>query len=449
MSQAATQPESESRVAGILGLLRAEARRFREAAEQVTMFVPRHVTQGPFAGKQLVVGGQRVIDLSGLDYLALGSDSRVKAILAESLARHDCGIPGSEAIIQTRQSQALEQALAAFHLGAGSAVTFTAGYGTNLSMMEALGLRARSRFVSMHAGTMTRPVSADVPTIFFMDSDLHFSARHGIRFARRLDPQACHAHTFRSGDHAQLEQLLAHSRKEHGERAVRIILTDTVESATGQEFDVGTLCRIAAAHDCLLYLDEAHAVGAVGPQGRGVAAKLPDFERHRERLLIMGTLTKVFCQPGGYVVMSDPDLAALLKFCSPQHVFSAPIAPWVCDALVHILALVSGDLGDQRRARVRQLSASAAQRLERAAFELVSRSETPILALPLRRPEVGTAVLEFMRAAGFLVSIFQGPLRPAGHEVVRLAMRADLDEADLDELVRALVACRETLRFTS
>lgn len=435
---------------GTLGILRNEGTAFEQAAEDVAMFKPRHRTQGAFEGKHLHVGGERVVDLSGLDYLALGSDPEVKRLLAESLARHDCGIPGSEAIIQMAQSHELEEALARYHLGGGAAITFTAGYGANLSVMEALGLRTHSRFIRMHEVARPLYATAAAPTLFFMDGDLHFSARHGIRFARKLQPEACASVTFRTGDYEHLEQLLRQSLETHGENAVRVLLTDTVESATGREFDMTTLCRLAEQYDCMVYADEAHAVGALGPRGRGITAKVEGFERYRERLMIMGTLTKVLCQPGGYVVMSDAGLAQMLKFCSPQHVFSAPIAPWIASATVKVLELVEGEYGERRREQVRRISRQARERLSRADFELVGPpgADTPIIAIPLRNARVGTQVLELMRRSGFIISVFQGPLMPVGREVLRLAMRSDLTPEDVERMVQALVRCRDTLRFT-
>lgn len=433
-------------------ILRREGAAFHRAAQRIAMFEPRHCTQGAFDGKHLHLDGSPAIDLSGLDYLALGSDPAIKQIMAESLARHDCGIPGSEAIIQMAQSQALERALARYHLGPdvdGAALTFTAGYGANFSVMEALGLRLQSHFVTMHGQGMPQAETDDVPTVFFLDGDLHFSARHGIRFARKLAPRRCLAHTFRSGDYQHLVELLRACQERHGDRAVRVILTDTVESATGKLFDMAALCRLAEAHDCLLYVDEAHAVGVLGPGGRGVTAAIADFDRYRDRLMIMGTLTKAFCQPGGYVVLRDRQVAQMLKFCSPQHVFSAPIAPWVADALVRIIELVGGEHGERRRERLRAVTRHAATQLQEAGFELIGAPTSPILATPLRDPAAGTQVLDELRAAGFLVSVFQGPLMPVGREVIRIAMRADLEHEEVDRLIAALVRCRDRLRFAA
>ncbi|GAA2873356.1 pyridoxal phosphate-dependent aminotransferase family protein [Streptosporangium fragile] len=432
-------------------ILHEEAEAFRRAAEGVAVFEPRHRTRGnAFTGKHLDVPGGRAIDLSGLDYLALGSDQQVKSVMAESLERHDCGIPGSEAIIQTDQSHRLEQALARFHLGRGTAITFGSGYSTNFSLMEALGLRMNSHFIRMYRDVFpTAPVKS-APTLFFMDGDLHFSARHGIRFASRLRDGACAAYTYRTGDADHLSALLRRSMDSHGDHAVRIILTDTLESATGRVFDMAELCRLAEEWDCLLYADEAHAVGVVGPQGRGVTAGVADFDRYRDRLVIMGTLTKAFCQPGGYAAVGDPELASLLKFCSPQHVFSAPVPPWIAAATVRLIEMVAGDFGEARRERLRAVARHARLRLAETGFDLVGdpSADTPILAIPLRDPRLGGRVLEFLRQEGFVVSVFQGPLMPAGREVLRLAMRADLGTEEVEDLVRALVRCRKALPFT-
>ena len=430
-----------------VGTLQGEGAAFIAAAAHIPIFTPRHRSTGPFTGGRLSLGHGEAVDLAGLDYLALGSEPEVKAVLMESLAAHDCAIPGSEAVIQTQQTYDLETALGAYHFRTGTGVTFTSGYATNFALMEALGLRSNSQFLRMHRSAPLLAMATDVPTAFFLDGDVHFSVRHGVRFARKLDPQGCTAQTYRTGDLGHLEELLARSYTELGDRAVRIIATDTVESATGREFEMGPLCELAERYDCLVYADEAHAVGVLGPGGRGVTATLADFDRYRDRLIIMGTLTKAFCLPGGYAAMTDAGIAALLRYCSPQHVFSAPIAPWSSAAGIRILDLVAGPYGDRRRARLRQLAEQTRAGLLERGFELVEHSNTPILAIPLALPELANQVLEYLALQGFLVSIFQAPLRAIGQEVVRIGLRADLGDDDVERLVQALDRCREKVRF--
>lgn len=427
--------------------LRAEGAAFLAAAAEIPILTPRHRSTGPFTGGTLSLDRGAAIDLAGLDYLALGSEPTVRTILADSLAAHDCAIPGSEAVIQTQQTHDLEAALGSYHLGAGTAVTFTSGYSTNFALAEALGLRGNSHFLRMHPNASLAAMSVDMPTVFFLDSDVHFSVRHGVRLARKLNPQACLAHTYRSADLTHLAELLARSHAEYGDRAVRVIATDTVESATGSQFEMEPLCQLAEQYDCLVYADEAHAVGVIGPGGRGVTATMTAFDRYRDRLIIMGTLTKAFCLPGGYAAMTDAGVAALLRYCSPQHVFSAPMAPWSSAAAIRILELVAGPFGDHRRARLSQLAEQARQGLLDRGFEPVGQSSTPILALPLTAPELGDQVLEYLALQGFLVSIFQAPLRPVGQEVVRIGLRADLSETDIERLLQALDGCRDKLRF--
>ncbi|HEX8304564.1 MAG TPA: hypothetical protein VF612_06790, partial [Jatrophihabitans sp.] len=122
-----------------LDTLKAEGAAFLAAAAEIPIFTPRHRSTGPFSGGTLALSHGEALDLAGLDYLALGSEPAVKAILADSLASHDCAIPGSEAVIQTQQTYDLEAALGAYHFGAGTAATFTSGYSTNFALMEALG----------------------------------------------------------------------------------------------------------------------------------------------------------------------------------------------------------------------------------------------------------------------------------------------------------------------
>lgn len=442
--------------------LRRDAAVFQAVLDQAPHVPsPRQRAHGVFDGKHLrLAGDEDAVDLSGNDYLALGAAPEVKQIMMESLARHDAAVPGSAAFAPEESSRALERALARYHFGddEGITLTFAANAGTHVSRLEALGLRLQSEFPAATGKDRYRDAARDVrrpdhhgdarglPVTLFIDGDLSFSARHAVRLAHRLAPGRCQAHPYRTGDLRHLTELLAADCEQNGHRAVRMIVSDAVDPATGELFDMASLCHLAEEYDCLLFVDECHGVGVHGPGGRGVTAELSDFARYRDRLIVMGTLSKAFCQTGGYVTMRAAALARLQELSGRQPVPSAVLAPWIASALADVLALISGEFGAQRRQRLRDITRRTGERLRAHHFEIIGTPDSPILAMPLRDAQLATAVLEELQGAGFLVSIFQGPTMPEEGEVIRLAMRADLEDDDIDRLVAALVGCRQRHR---
>lgn len=469
--------------------LRREPAVFQRSPERASSFAsPRPRTQGVFDGKHLrIAGDDGAVDLSGHDYLAFGAAPQIKQIMMESLARHDAAIPGSAAFAPEESARALGRALVRYHFGAepqapapasasvpgpspgtscdpgeddGVTLTFTASAGTHVTLLEALGLHLQAHVVPQPAPPPSSQSSSQpglpvrfpdnsgahalaTPVSLFIDGDLSFSARHAVRLAHKLAPGRCQAQAFRAGDLQHLAELLAADCELHGARALRMIVSDAVDPATGKLFDLASLCHLAEEYDCLLFVDESHGVGVHGPLGRGVTAELSAFARYRDRLILMGTLTKAFCQSGGYVTMRAAVVARLQALFGRQRLPSAPLAPWMASALVDVVALVSGEFGDKRRERLRAITRRTGELLRAAHFELIGTPHSPILAMPLREATLATAVLEELQQSGFLVSVFQGPRMPAGGEVIRLALRADLEPDDIDRLVAALVRCRD------
>lgn len=481
--------------------LRREPAVFQRSPERAPSFAsPRPRAQGVFDGKHLrIAGDDGAVDLSGHDYLAFGAAPQIKQIMMESLARHDAAIPGSAAFAPEEAARALGRALVRYHFGArpgtrasaatatttapgtgtcedecedeceddGVTLTFTAAAGSHVTLLEALGLHLQTHVVPQPAPPPSSPPGSPqatapgapvrfpdnsgahalaTPVSLFIDGDLSFSARHAVRLAHKLAPGRCQALAYRAGDLQHLAELLAADCEQNGDRALRMIVSDAVDPATGKLFDLASLCHLAEEYDCLLFVDESHGVGVHGPLGRGVTAELSAFARYRDRLILMGTLTKAFCQRGGYVTMRAAAVARLQRLLGRQHLPSAPLAPWMASALVDVVALVSGEFGDKRRERLRAITRRTGELLRAAHFELIGTPHSPILAMPLREVSLATAVLEELQQSGFLVSVFQGPRMPAGGEVIRLALRADLEPDDIDRLVAALVRCRDRHR---
>ncbi len=388
-------------------------------------------TVGSFYGKFIETEGCRRIDLTRLDYLALGSTPEIKRILHGAVESTDLGCPASQKVLKTSLNVDLEKSLANLH-GMNQTLVFTSGYAANDNFMEALAARTKIPYLSIFRLCKN---TSNLPTIFFVDGESHFSLQHGIRRSRSVFGSK--AFTFPSGNYEKLELLIKKAPKE----SVRVIISDTLSSATGVVFNTECLCEIAAKYDCLLYLDEAHAIGALGKNGAGIASGNSSYNKYKNHVMIMGTLTKALCSMGGYVSLSDENLADFFQFCCPQYIFSAPIPPWMAKSLSGIVALVSGDWGDKRRETLAHLSAYLRKGLIDADFDTMN-SSSHIVPVFVGDDEKATRMYRFLQGKGFEVSCFRYPAVAESSALIRISVCSDLEFCELDELVHNLKIAR-------
>jgi 7-keto-8-aminopelargonate synthetase-like enzyme len=403
-------------------------------------------TEVEFEGKHVVMKGHRLLDLTRLDYLALGSEKCIAEIMIDCLGKYNLSCPASQVVTKMDANLRLEQRLADFH-GMAATTMFLNGYAANENILQALGLRLNAPhllpyFRSIGLGKESRKM----PTIFFVDGESHYSALHGMKIASKHDAEVCIIVHFPSMDHNKLVQKLKNSYIKYGNEAVRIIVSDTVSSTTGKIFDVGMLCKIAAQYDCMLYLDEAHAVGALGSQGKGIAAQFQEFKTHRDRIMVMGTLTKTFCQIGGYVTMPNEELNQFLRVCCPQYIFSAPLPPWMAEAVLQIIEMIAGDFDDTRRKKLATISEYLRVGLNSNGFETMG-SGSHIIPVHIGDEQVSTDVKEFLLEKGLATALFIHPAVQRGHSTIRMSLCADIEEEEVDYIVNCFKQARDKFHF--
>jgi len=414
--------------------------------EKVNIVNPQSVTEEGFYGKYLKVNGKKKLDLTRLDYLSLGSNQKVREIMIECIQKFDISNPASQIVMKSGSTVKLEKALADFHKMQSSLV-FTSGYSANENMMLALGLRMNTP----HLLTYFREAglgksSIGIPSIFFIDEESHFSLQNTARIAKMLTKDKCFVYRFPSMNYDYLIKQIQKTYLNHSDKAVRIIVSDTLSSASGQIFDIEALCSIAEEYDCILYLDEAHAIGTLGEYGNGITSNVKDFNRYKDRLIIMGTLTKAFSQLGGYVTMSNISMSLFLRVCSPHYIFSAPIPPWMAEAIVKILAVIKGDFGKRERAKLRVISEYLRNELIRNNFNILG-SSSHIIPVLIGDDEKCKAVKQFLEQWGFITSLFVYPAVKRGNSLIRLSLCSDIDYREADKLIKILILAKKKICF--
>jgi 8-amino-7-oxononanoate synthase len=353
-------------------------------------------------GPRLVLAdGRRLIDASSNDYLGLSQHPALKARAIEWVERFGAGMRASRLVTGTLEAVLeLEARLAEFK-GTEAALIFNAGYQANAAVLpalfelaggrEALVFCDRLNHASLHAGC----------------------AAAGVRQIR-----------FRHNDLAHLEELLA---QHAGQRS--FIVTESVFSMDGDVADVARLAAIAQRHDAVLYLDEAHATGVLGPQGRGLALAAPGT-------IVMGTLGKAFGSAGAYIAGSRALVDYLVNRCAGLVYSTAP-APAAFGAVDAALDLVPRM--DAERALLAQRGERLRARLAGLGISTLA-SATQIVPAVLGSEAAALAAQRRLEERGVLAVAIRPPTVPEGGSRLRFSLSSAHSEADFAALLDAVGA---------
>ncbi len=357
---------------------------------------PRIVDGRP--GPAVVLDGAEVVNLASNDYLSLSGDARLVRAAQASLEADGVGAGASRLITGThRQHVALEAALGDW-LGRPARL-FNTGYAANVGVLTAL---------------------ADARDVIFSDELNHASLIDGCRLSRARVVVIPHA------DGGALEAAL----RAHPAARRRLVVTESLFSMDGDIVDVAAIHAICARHDAALILDEAHAIGARGTEGRGVAADagvVPD--------VVIGTFGKALGSFGAFAA-SGPAITELLYNRARMFVFSTALPPSTAAASTAAIAIVRGRDGDDRR---RALAANARQ-LREAIPTLGGARDGAIAPLHVGNDMAVMALSERLLARGVFAQGIRPPTVPDGTARLRISVSSGHEPAQLQ---RALATLRE------
>ena len=357
-----------------------------------------HLVSGP-QGPRVVLDGKPVLLLCSSNYLGLADHPRVREAAADAAMRWGAGAGASRlASGNMTLLRRLEERLAAFQ-GTQRALLFGSGYLANLGVIPALAGKGE---------------------IVFSDELNHASIVDGCRLA------GAETVVYR---HADPEHLGWSLRQSDGRGA--LIVTDGVFATDGDVAPLEEIVALARRHDVRVMVDEAHAIGALGPGGRGaVAAAGLDGEVD----VVVGSLGKALGSYGAYVAC-DHVIARYLVNNARPLIFSTALPPSAAAAAMAALELL-----EEQPRRIERLHANAGalrDELAREGFD-VSGSETQIV--PLIAGDAGVA-LRICAAAledGVFAQAIVPPIVPAGAARLRLAVLASHTKDELREAARIL-----------
>lgn len=350
-----------------------------------------------------------MIDCSSNDYLGLSQHPLTRERAAQWASRHGAGAPASRLVTGTRDiTTAVEEKLAAFK-GCEAALVFPSGFQTNATVIPAL-----AALDTQHG------------TLIFSDSLNHSSLVHGCRLAKAT------THVFRHNDTEHLHDLLEQTR---GHAGRRLIVTETVFSMDGDRAPLAVLRALAEQYGATLYADEAHATGALGPQGRGLAAE-PAV--HGGIDVVMGTLGKGVGAFGAYIAGSRALIDYLVNACA-GIIYTTALPPAVLGAVDAALDLIPGM--DAERAQLAQHGDRLRAGLAAAGFDTLASSTQIIPAVIGAEADALAASAALLERRVLAVAI-RPPTVPVGTSRLRFSLHATLANDALDEVLQALAALR-------
>src|SRR5215813_2466673 len=299
------------------------------------LFKAERVIVSPQGSSIRVGDGKEVLNLCANNYLGLADDPRIVASAKEALDRWGYGLASVRFICGTQDvHKRLERKLSTF-LGTEDAILYSSCFDANGGLFETL-LGAQDAVIS--------------------DELNHASIIDGIRLskARRL--------RYHNRDMADLE----HQLKASADARRRLIATDGVFSMDGYVAPLGEICDLADRYQAMVMVDDSHAVGFVGPRGRGT----PELHGVSDRVdIVTGTLGKALGGASGGFSSGRKAIIDLLRQRSRPYLFSNSVAPAVVGASLKVLDLLES--GDDLRARLRDNTAWFRERMTGLGFDVL------------------------------------------------------------------------------
>jgi 8-amino-7-oxononanoate synthase len=351
----------------------------------------------------------RGINLCSNDYLGLAGDPRLKRALIDAVSRAETvGSTGSRLLSgNSREWEELESDFARF-AGTDAALYFGSGYAANLGLL----------------GSLLKPGD-----VVFSDALNHASLIDGMRLSKAFKVKYPH------GDMDFLENAL---REHAGGSGALVIVTESVFSMEGDVAPIERLLRLAKDYGAELIVDEAHATGVWGPQGKGIAAEL---HCEHDVLAIVHTCGKALASAGAFVCGSSA-LKKLLINHARTFIFSTAMPPYLAGQIRAALDLAIA--ADAERAHLRRIASSLRDAVSAAGLDTGS-STTQIVPIYLESNENALQVAAQLRDAGFAVRAIRPPTVPAGTSRIRISLTARITMNEIDTLARAISVASKSL----
>lgn len=341
-------------------------------------------------GKYLFFDGRKVLNFASNDYLGLGASDKLSRLVSENFRRY--GTSSSSSRLVSGNLAAINQAERAYadFFGYEEALFFPSGYQANLGVISTLFEKG--------------------DTIFF-DKHIHASSVKGMVLSGA---------DFRGYNHNSMAHL--RRRLEKGKAGDAAVLTESLFSMDGDFLDVRGFGSLKREYGFFSIVDEAHAFGALGDQGRGLGRGVAD--------VAVGTFGKAFGLFGAFVLLSGALKEYLYNFSSPL-IYTTTLPEAHAASALDILEIIGR--GDDGRETLRAVSSLMREGLRREGFQV--SGDAHIIALTIGDETEAAAVSKGLLGENIFVLPARYPTVPIGKAILRISMTALHTEDDVNNFI--------------
>ncbi|MGL5122481.1 MAG: glycine C-acetyltransferase [Plesiomonas shigelloides] len=353
---------------------------------------------------EIEVGGREVLNFCANNYLGLANHPALIEAAKHGLDQHGFGMASVRFICGTQDlHHELERKMSAF-LGTEDTILYSSCFDANGGLFETL-LGAEDAIIS--------------------DALNHASIIDGVRLSKAK------RYRYANNDMAALEQQLQQATAD-GAR-FKLIATDGVFSMDGVIADLKTICDLADKYDALVMVDDSHAVGFIGENGRGTHEYCQVMERID---IITGTLGKALGGASGGYTSGKKEVIDWLRQRSRPYLFSNSLAPAIVSASIKVLELL--EQGGSLRQRLQENSRYFRERMSAAGFTLAG-ADHAIIPVMLGDAKLAAEMASRMLQEGIYVVGFSYPVVPKDQARIRTQMSAAHTREQLDRAIDAFI----------
>ena len=366
-------------------------------------FRPLDLNDGPEA----VLEGRRVVMFGSNNYLGLTTHPRVREAARDAINKFGTSMTGSRLVNGSMKlHNELEEKLAAF-FGKESALVFTTGYQVNLAVISAL--------------------LSNKKCVAVIDRNDHASIYDGVRLGQAVGARMVR---YKHNDAESLDRTLSELAPDEG----AFVITDGVFSAEGEIANLPEITKVVKKHGARLFVDDAHALGVIGPSGRGTAAH---FGVSDQIDLMGGTFSKSLASIGGWLVGERKVLDYVQHFAS-SFMFAASAAPPSVAAAMAALEVMQEETW--RIDQLRKNYTYMREELKKMGFD-VGQSQTAVIPVYVRQ-DLRTIMMwkELLDVHGVYTNPFISPGVPPKQAMLRTSYMATHTKEHLDRGLEAFHA---------
>jgi 8-amino-7-oxononanoate synthase len=358
-------------------------------------------------GPEAVLEGRRVIMFGSNNYLGLTTHPKVREAARDAINKFGTSMTGSRLVNGSMKlHNELEEKLAAF-FGKESALVFTTGYQVNLAVISAL--------------------LSNKKCVAVIDRNDHASIYDGVRLGQAVGARMVR---YKHNDAESLDRTLSELAPDEG----AFVITDGVFSAEGEIAHLPEIAKVVKKHHARIFVDDAHALGVIGPAGRGTAAH---FGISDQIDLMGGTFSKSLASIGGWLVGERKVLDYVQHFAS-SFMFAASAAPPSVAAAMAALEVMQEETW--RIDQLRKNYTYMREELKKMGFD-VGHSQTAVIPVYVRQ-DLRTIMMwkELLDVHGVYTNPFISPGVPPKQAMLRTSYMATHTKEHLDRGLEAFHA---------